>query len=575
MKKGLLFFWVMIFVLFTFICPVSTTSAAEFHVTGGNELWSVLFDEVGSNGEDDIVYLAAGTYFQDFPGLPPRGGFTVSAGGNSLTIIGEPGTSASDVVIDACGILFGLKILDLSLHPSHTDLPYETVMDPEFDRPRIVVSGITFQNGDYEYESGGLNIDAYYYAVTVKDCIIRNNSSGSSRGGGLSISGAFNLVIENNQILDNTIRERLITRGTHDDPVTAMESRGGGIFVWNAWNGVIIRNNIIAGNLAEGDSSEGGGMYLVFGCGKTAQLINNTIYRNLANEGGGIHFTDIPSPGGTINLYNNIIYANTATGGVGSADLCFWMHPDIAEGWRITVNAYNNNFSHALGTISASGDNLDTDPLFVDPVADDFHLAPGSPMINAGRNVVPDPPGLPEHDFEGNGRVNGGTPDIGADEYYLGVGGARKMSASLDIRGDGKDGPIVKKPLAKVKLTISLAANDDKGKKSTLSIVMNSPIGRFFLSKKGWIKEKAVYYQGPLKDILPLDLPIPPPLAKEGNYEFWFGMEIQRQMPMQIKTVKKISSKTLLSDSVVFHVAGKNKKKPILTTPIKKRLKDN
>ena len=60
---------------------------------------------------------------------------------------------------------------------------------------------------------------------------------------------------------------------------------------------------------------------------------------------------------------------------------------------------------------------------------------------------------------------------------------------------------------------------------------------------------------------MPIDLPIPPPLAKEGNYEFWFGMEIQGQTPMQIKAVEKISSKTLLSDSVVFHVAGKNKKK--------------
>lgn len=575
MKRSQLVALVMSVALCAFICPVSTTSAAEFHVTGGNELWSVLFDEVGSNGEDDIVYMAAGTYFQDLPGHPPRGFFVVSAGGNSLTIMGEPGTSAADVVIDAGGIGYCLQIMDSSLHPSYTDLPYETVMDPEFDRPQIVVSGITFQNGDYEYDGGGLDINANYCAVTVKDCIIRNNSTGGGRGGGVSISGAFNLVIENNQILNNTVHERLVYTGSPDDPVEEMRSRGGGVFVWNAWNGVIIRNNIIAGNVATGDSSEGGGMYLIFGCGKTAQLINNTIYGNMANEGGGVHFGDIPGPGGTINLYNNIIYANMALGGEGSADLCFWEHPDIAEGWRITVNAYNNNFSHALGTISASDDNLDTDPLFVDPVADDFHLAPGSPMINAGRNVVPDPPGLPEHDFEGNGRVNGGTPDIGADEYYLDVGGDRKMSAGLDIRGDGKDGPIVKKPLAKVQLTISLAANDDKGKKSTLSIVMNSPIGRFFLSKKGWIKEKAVYYQGPLKDILPLDLPIPPPLAKEGNYEFWFGMEIQRQMPMQIKAVKKISSKTLLSDSVVFHVAGKNKKKPILTTPIKKRLKDN
>lgn len=569
MKKDLSFFVVMILVLFAFICSVSTTRAADFHVTDGNELFSVLIDGVDSNGEDDTVYLAAGTYFQDVPGHPPFGNFFVSAGGNSLTIMGEPGTRASDVVIDAGGIGYCLRIMDNSLDPGSTELPYETTMDPAFDRPQIIVSSITLQNGDAEGDPGGLSIEATRYAVIVKDCIIRNNSTGSGRGGGVSITSAFNLEIENNRILSNTVYERLVFTGSPDDPVEEMRSRGGGIFVWNAWNGVIIRNNIVAHNVAMGDSAEGGGMYLAFSCGKTAHLINNTIYGNLANEGGGVHFTDIPSPGGTINLYNNIIYANMALGGAGSADLCFWVHPDIAEGWRPTVNAFNNNFSHALGTISASSDNFDTDPLFVDPVADDFHLASDSPMINAGLDVVPDPPGLPDHDFEGNGRVNGGAPDIGADEYYLRMSGApsRKMSAGLDIRSDGKDEPIVKKRLARARLTISLAANDDKGKKSTVSIVMNSPIGTFFLSKKGWIKEKAIYYQGPLKDILPIDLPRPPAFVKEGNYEFRFGLEI----PRQIKTLKKISSKIVLSDSIVFHVAGKNRKRPIPKTPLNRK----
>jgi hypothetical protein len=30
---------------------------------------------------------------------------------------------------------------------------------------------------------------------------------------------------------------------------------------------------------------------------------------------------------------------------------------------------------------------------------------------------VPDPPGLPAHDFEGQRRVMGSAPDIGVDEY--------------------------------------------------------------------------------------------------------------------------------------------------------------
>ena len=73
MKSGSLFFVVMNLAMFAFVTPPSTTLAAEFHVTDGDELMSVLFDEVGSNGEDDIVYLAAGSYFQSISDLPPRG----------------------------------------------------------------------------------------------------------------------------------------------------------------------------------------------------------------------------------------------------------------------------------------------------------------------------------------------------------------------------------------------------------------------------------------------------------------------------------------------------------------------
>ncbi len=573
MKRTQLAVLMIITAMYVFISPTSRSSAAEFHVTNGNELWSVLLDEVPSNGEDDVVYLAAGTYSHNFPHRPPSGCFTTSAGGDSLTIMGEPGTTASDVVIDAHGRCYCLQILDRSLHPSYTDLPYETVSDPEFDRPEIVVSGITFQNGESTYDTAGLYIAADYYSVVVKDSIIRNNSSGSGHGGGLHVSGAFNLLLENNQILNNTVRERLVHTGSHDHPVEEINSRGGGVHVWNAWNGVTVINNIVAANVAEGNSSEGGGMYICHSCGTTAQLINNTIYGNIASEGGGVHFSDIPSLGGTINLYNNIIYANTATGSEGSADLYFWEDPAIGEGWRVKVYAYNNNFSHVLGTMTESAQNLNTDPRFVNSAAGNFHLAHGSPMINAGRNIVPDPPGLPATDFEGDGRVNGGIPDIGADEYYPGRGGVprRRMPAGLDIRSHGKEGPFIKKPFARASLTISLAANDDKGKKSTLWIVMNSPMGTYFLSGKGWTKEKAVYYKGPLRDILPVDLPRPPRFVKEGDYQFYFILDMPGPPFRRIKTGKKTTSKITLSDSIVFHVTGKDGKRQFHKPPLNRK----
>ena len=64
-----------------------------------------------------------------------------------------------------------------------------------------------------------------------------------------------------------------------------------------------------------------------------------------------------------------------------------------------------------------SGNNVDSNPLLVDPANNDFHLQPTSPMIDAGTTAVPEPPGLPTIDFEGDPRISGVAPDIGADEF--------------------------------------------------------------------------------------------------------------------------------------------------------------
>ena len=62
----------------------------------------------------------------------------------------------------------------------------------------------------------------------------------------------------------------------------------------------------------------------------------------------------------------------------------------------------------------SEGGNIDEDPRFVN--ADDYHITMSSPCWNAGTALAP---GLPPINYDGQNRVIGGAPDMGADEFLL------------------------------------------------------------------------------------------------------------------------------------------------------------
>ncbi len=64
------------------------------------------------------------------------------------------------------------------------------------------------------------------------------------------------------------------------------------------------------------------------------------------------------------------------------------------------------------GSHSGTG-NIDSDPLWVNPGSEDFHLGFASPCFDAGTNSAP---GLPSVDFEKDNRIINGTVDMGVDE---------------------------------------------------------------------------------------------------------------------------------------------------------------
>ena len=127
-------------------------------------------------------------------------------------------------------------------------------------------------------------------------------------------------------------------------------------------------------------------------------MTNCTFTGNSADRGGGMYNQAYPSP----LLTNSILWGDTP-------DEIF--NADSAASPIVT-------YSDVQGGYTGEG-NIDADPLFADPLNNNFHLTPNSPAIDAGSNAAPY---LPLYDFDGDTRILDGNGDeiaivdIGVDE---------------------------------------------------------------------------------------------------------------------------------------------------------------
>lgn len=373
---------------------VSAVEAAEFSVRNGAELQAALLVSM-DNAEPDVIVLSAGRYFiEATPGgeWPRRAQFTYVSS-ESLTIMGAPGTSARDVILD--GFNYG-HVLEI----------YGRDMWTGSAMGELNIIGITAQNGHGTYEAGGISIETGVHDVTIRDCIIRNNFSSAGFGGGVFVRTMNSLVFENNIVTNNRLTERMLTHSL-DEPLHP-ECFGAGAYLHALRPAVIIRNNTIADNSAlEHESCTGGGLWIDAGCHTSIDIINNTIYRNqVAGATGGMFVSVVFS---TMNFYNNLIYGNSGSGI--THDLALLRTDDSI------ARAYNNNFSTRIGSrFSEEGGNINVDPRLITDGRGGYRLSSESPLIDQGASSVGSI-GIPASDYEGERRPCGSAPDIGSDEY--------------------------------------------------------------------------------------------------------------------------------------------------------------
>lgn len=244
----------------------------------------------------------------------------------------------------------------------------------------------------------------------IKNNIVYDCISPYATAGGIYVDGGKDLIIENNIVYEC---QWGIEVGCEN--------------IGKTTSNVIVRNNLIYNNEDAGIALGGYDFPNFSGKVIDCTYTNNTCFGNDTNNGGvggvtgeiNITYTE------NCTLKNNIFFASNSSDivlyvdDVSSIGLAFdynLFYMDGAHEFEYEGNIYTSFSSYQSGA-SQDANSIFGDPKYKDVNLDDFHLLSNSPCIDTGdpNHVV----GASEEDIDGDARVNNGTIDIGADEYYI------------------------------------------------------------------------------------------------------------------------------------------------------------
>jgi RHS repeat-associated protein len=279
--------------------------------------------------------------------------------------------------------------------PDHEIIETTIIKGVESDKPVLNIAN-SVPAGPYEY-------------IRITGLTITNGYNPSGNGGGISVTNTTRPILEDLIIKSNTAQY------------------GGGIFC-DYSSELMLRRCMVGYNRAYHD---GGGIYNILDTEENrgdAFIESSLIYRNIADNGGGVFVTKINDPiESKISFYNTTVANNEAitTGaGIYGEDSYFNMVNCIVYHHTGSENLYLDNCANNItyscledGSTWAGTNCIYTDPDFVDEDADDYRLSPcDTECIGVGN-----PSGAPNYDV-----MNlplpmpvGSIPDLGCHEYPL------------------------------------------------------------------------------------------------------------------------------------------------------------
>ena len=372
--------------------------------------------ETGSLVMKDGVHLFGG-----FVGIGANGNETRREQRNWTThecivdgSISRSGQAAYHVVVGARGVLDGFTITGGNNSASTMTGCGGGMYVENVD---ITIRNCVFRdNSVVSLFGGGLYADTV--TGTVANCVFHRNHSG--RGGGGALSSRSSLTFVDCTFSENTAEWWGGTAGygsgaglaynssQEQAPITGAiirctffgnSSLGGGALDLNVWKG---QEFVIDGCRFLGDAAwEGSELYVYW----THPVISNSVFV------GGTVYAQSSSP-----VFVNCTFSPD-TGFRGILNTGFTFRNSILWNPSGTSPIDNDPAStfvdHCDISQTYTGDgNFCSDPMFKDPLHNDFSLTKGSPCIDAGTGT-----GAPQADIDGNPRPFGAGFDLGAYEF--------------------------------------------------------------------------------------------------------------------------------------------------------------
>lgn len=272
------------------------------------------------------------------------------------------------------------------------------------------------------------------HTITVRNCVIRNNTAGSSAAIApyfYYINNGTNIYnIHQNKIYNNIADEWAVT-GLHIPGSNGLTSYGLNFLSNSVYRNISLGSNTaVLGAVCRNNSDQSSSFVY--------NIHWNTFTNNNSGASGGVicgEGTQGITPGNVsqIRSTNNIFWGNT---------------PARAHYRRLGARAYSYTCYYAYNMAEVNDSLLSTDtlyhniwgnPKFEGAVIDNYRLTPCSRAINSGSTTIPDGGGgsfsisASGKDVEDNTRTQQSIIDRGAYEFFGTASGPSASSISVDI----------------------------------------------------------------------------------------------------------------------------------------------